>query len=135
MCDEKTIEENIKDISVETVFLYAKMKNLELDKYFNLMQLKYDCNNPKEYMLAFSKYASDKTDNELLEFLKHSTTDTHYADILLQERVYKLRNDIFLEDLSYGDMSNYIHSINFSTPFIETKFKELYGEGKWSEYS
>lgn len=111
------------------------MKNLELDKYFNLMQLKYDCNNPKEYMLAFSKYASDKTDNELLEFLKHSTTDTHYADISLQERVYKLRNDIFLEDLSYGDMSNYIHSINFSTPFIETKFKELYGEGKWSEYS
>lgn len=135
MCDEKTIEENIKDISVETVFLYAKMKNLELDKYFNLMQLKYDCNNPKEYMLAFSKYASDKTDNELLEFLKHSTADTHYADISLQERVYKLRNDIFLEDLSYGDMSNYIHSINFSTPFIETKFKELYGEGKWSEYS
>lgn len=135
LCDEKTIEENIKDISVETVFLYAKMKNLELDKYFNLMQLKYDCNNPKEYMLAFSKYASDKTDNELLEFLKHSTADTHYADISLQERVYKLRNDIFLEDLSYGDMSNYIHSINFSTPFIETKFKELYGEGKWSEYS
>lgn len=135
MCDEKTIEENIKDISVETVFSYAKMKNLELDKYFHLMQLKYDCNNPKEYMLTFSKYASDKTDNELLEFLKHSTTDTHYADISLQERVYKLRNDIFLEDLSYGDMSNYIHSINFSTPFIETKFKELYGEGKWSEYS
>lgn len=135
MCDEKTIEENIKDISVETVFSYAKMKNLELDKYFHLMQLKYDCNNPKEYMLTFSKYASDKTDNELLEFLKHSTTDTHYADISLQERVYKLRNDIFLEDLSYGDMSNYTHSINFSIPFIETKFKELYGEGKWSEYS
>ena len=135
LCDEKTIEENIKDISVETVFSYAKMKNLELDKYFHLMQLKYDCNNPKEYMLAFSKYASDKTDNELLEFLKHSTTDTHYADISLQERVYKLRNDIFLEDLSYGDMSNYTHSINFSIPFIETKFKELYGEGKWSEYS
>lgn len=135
LCDEKTIEENIKDISVETVFLYAKMKNLELDKYFNLMQLKYDCNNPKEYMLAFSKYASDKTDNELLEFLKHSTTDTHYADISLQERVYKLRNDIFLEDLSYGDMSSSISSIIFSIPFIETKFKELYGEGKWSEYS
>ena len=135
LCDEKTIEENIKDISVETVFSYAKMKNLELDKYFYLMKLKYDYNNPKEYMLAFSKYASDKTDNELLEFLKHSTTDTHYADISLQERVYKLRNDIFLEDLSYGDMSNYTHSINFSIPFIETKFKELYGEGKWSEYS
>ena len=135
LCDEKTIEENIKDISVETVLSYAKMKNLELDKYFYLMKLKYDYNNPKEYMLAFSKYASDKTDNELLEFLKHSTTDTHYADISLQERVYKLRNDIFLEDLSYGDMSNYTHSINFSIPFIETKFKELYGEGKWSEYS
>ena len=135
LCDEKTIEENIRDISVETVLTYAKMKNLELDKYFYLMKLKYDYNNPKEYMLAFSKYASDKTDNELLEFLKHSTTDTHYADISLQERVYKLRNDIFLEDLSYGDMSNYTHSINFSISFIETKFKELYGEGKWSEYS
>ena len=136
LCDEITIKENIKDISVETVFSYAKMKNLELDKYLRLMQLKYDYNNPKEYMLAFSKYASDKTDNELLEFLKHSTTtDTHYADISHQERVYKLRNDIFLENLSYGDMSNYTHSINFSIPFIETKFKELYGEGKWSEYS
>ena len=130
MCDEKTIEENIKDISVETVFSYAKMKNLELDKYFHLMQLKYDYNNPKEYMLAFSKYASDKTDNELLEFLKHSTDDTCYADISLQERVYKLRSDIFLENLSYGDMSSSTHSIKFSIPFIETKFKELYGEGK-----
>lgn len=135
LCDEKTIEENIKDISVETVFSYAKMKNLELDKYFHLMQLKYDYNNPKEYMLAFSKYASDKTDNELLEFLKHSTDDTCYADISLQERVYKLRSDIFLENLSYGDMSSSTHSIKFSIPFIETKFKELYGEGKWSEYS
>ena len=135
LCDKITIEENIKDISVETVFSYAKMKNLELDKYLRLMQLKYDYNNPKEYMLAFSKYASDKTDNELLELLKHRTTDTHYADISYQERAYKLRNDIFLEDLSYGDMSNYTHSINFSIPFIETKFKELYGEGKWSEYS
>ena len=136
LCDEITIKENIKDISVETVFSYAKMKNLELDKYLRLMQLKYDLNNPKEYMLAFSKYASDKTDNELLELLKHRTAnDTLYADISYQERVYKLRNDIFLEDLSYGDMSNYNHSINFSIPFIETKFKELYGEGKWSEYS
>ena len=136
LCDEKTIEENIKDISVETVLSYAKMKNLELDKYFYLMKLKYDYNNPKEYMLAFSKYASDKTDNELLELLKHSTTyDTFYADISYQERVYKLRNDIFLEELSFGGMSSSTNSINFSIPFIETKFKELYGEGKWSEYS
>lgn len=136
LCDLITIEENIKDISVETAFLYAKEKNLELDKYYQLMQLKYDYNNPKEYMLTFSKYASDKTDNELLEFLKRGGLgNIQYADISFQERAYKLRNDISLEILLYGDMSNYTRSINFSIPFIETKFKELYGAGKWSEYS
>lgn len=135
LCDLITIEKNIKDISVETVFSYAKINNLELDKYYQLMQLKYDYNNPKEYMMAFSKYARDRTNNELLEFLKDRSGETHYADISFQERIYKLRNDIFLEDLLYGDMSNYIHSVNFSIPFIEAKFKELYGEGKWNEYS
>ena len=135
LCDEITIKENIKDISVETVFSYAKMKNLKLNKYFDLMRLKYDFNNKKEYMLAFSKYASDRTDKELLEFFKHNGAETCYADISLQERVYKLRNDLFLETLIRGDIPAYNYSINFSIPFIETKFKELYGEGKWSEYS
>lgn|GEM_PF-4621954 len=135
LCDLITIEENIKDISVEAVFSYAKMNNLELDKYYQLMQLKYYYNNQKEYIMAFSKYARDKTDNELLEFLKYRSGATHYADILFQERIYKFRNDIFLEDLLYGDMSNYIHSVKFSIPFIEAKFKKLYGEGKWDEYS
>lgn len=137
LCDKRTIEENIKDISVDTIFSYAKMKNLKLNEYYYLMILKYDYNNPKEYMMAISKYASDKTDNELLEFFMHdfNCCDTHYTDVKFQERVYKFRNDIYLASLlQSGDMGDYTKFPNFSIPFIETKFKELYGEEKWNEY-
>ena len=71
LCDEKTIEENIRDISVETVLTYAKMKNLELDKYFYLMKLKYDYNNPKEYMVLDQVFCHQSISNN---FLFHCNT-------------------------------------------------------------
>lgn len=136
LCDEVIIRENIKSISAETVFSYAKMNDFELDKYYYLMELKYNYNNPKEYMMAFSRYANDKSDKKLLAFLKHKGRETMYAaDMSLQERTYKLRNDLFLENLLYDDMNNFNYSINFSSQFVESKFKELYGNDKWKEYS